>query len=328
MPLRILTVLLQLYQLVCSALPLMFLPGTNDVRLYSPSRRHDFRCNIQQQPNDETILDTNNDNMPQTTIIANTTFRLPTAQHLGTISTHQVHHPLTENQTFCVSKNFCKHCHPQSFGFHPTAGSKLSSGLFRLSCPLLVQAIDDWEATGGIREMSDWLMRNDTFSYHASDQHELNWKQTGYQNANAMQKQIRQELVSSEDESRLIEKLGAYNAKKFMESGIAGIPSEQTFDVKCIHAHVADHLCRVTSDPESNESTLDAILRGEGNIIGQRALQLLHNKGIQILGNDVCWQQCSGSEGWRYIARKNRRGLKSTRSRRKKLRNIVESNKY
>jgi hypothetical protein len=116
-----------------------------------------------------------------------------------------------------------------------------------------------------------------------------------------------------------------------MESGIAGIPRdtsrypEQTFDVKCIHAHVADHLCRVSSAVTPEQSSLDTILHGEGNVIGQRALQQLHAKGVRILGNDVCWQQCSGGEGWRYVARKNRSGLRSTRIRRKEMRDEAEA---
>lgn len=252
------------------------------------------------------------------TTIANTTFRIPTSDDLNTISTHQVYHPLTPAQTFCISKNLCKHCYPQAFGFHPTAGSKLSSGLFRLSCPLLVQAIDDWEASGGVRELSDWLMQNDTRKN--CDERIVddgyNWKQTGYQNANDMQRRIRQELVSSDDRRYLVEKLGEYNTDKFMNSGIAGIPPDQTFDVKCIHAHVADHLCRVSA---SEIPTLDNILHRDGNVIGQKALELLQAKGVDILGNDICWQQCSGGKGWSYVARKNRRRLKSTRLRRKEL---------
>ena len=261
---------------------------------------------------------TTDDCVTRTTMIANSTFRVPTPQHIATISTHQLHHPLTPKQTFCISQKLCTHCHPQSFGFHPTTGTKLSSGLFRLSCPLLVEAIDEWEASGGVREMSDWLMQNDTRTNDCMDVN-VNWKQIGYKDANEMQKRIRQNLVSSDDRRRLIDKLGVFNANKFMESGIAGIPPDQTFDVKCIHAHVADHLCRVSSPKE--ESTLDTILYGNGNMIGKQALQLLHKKGVQVLGNDVCWQQCNGSEGWRYTARKNRRGLKSTRLRRKQMKN-------
>ncbi|KAL3798851.1 hypothetical protein HJC23_004639 [Cyclotella cryptica] len=259
-----------------------------------------------------------------TTTIANTTFRIPTATHLTTISSYQIQHPLTSDQTFCISSHLCRHSHPQSFGFHP-AGSKLSSGLFRLSCPLLVQAIDEWENRGGVREMNDWLLHKDIRTRNnTSEEYNVDWKKTAYRDANEMQRKIRQELlVGPEDRARLVDKLGEYNAQRFMESGVAGMPP-QGMDVKCIHAHVADHLCRVSSNTSTSDSAsaLDDILYGDsGNLIGRRALQILHQKGISILGNDECCQQCNGSEGWEYVPRKNRRGLKSTRMRRKELRN-------
>lgn len=47
----------------------------------------------------------------------------------------------------------CRHGFPQAFGFDP-CGYKTSSGLFRLSCPLLVQAIDSLEDEGGIEHMN------------------------------------------------------------------------------------------------------------------------------------------------------------------------------
>lgn len=159
--------------------------------------------------------------------------------------------------------------------------------------------------------MSDWLRQNDTLTTHDHEKHELNWKQRGYREANEMQRKIREELISPEDKERLVEKLGEYNANKFMESGIAGIPPEQTFDVKCIHAHVADHLSRVSFTTTTEQSALYTILNGESNVIGQRALQILHDKRVQVLG--------SGIEGRKYTAKKNRSGLKITRLRRKEL---------
>lgn len=47
----------------------------------------------------------------------------------------------------------CRHGFPQAFGFDP-CGFKISSGLFRLSCPLLVQAIDRLEDEGGIEDIN------------------------------------------------------------------------------------------------------------------------------------------------------------------------------
>jgi len=209
-----------------------------------------------------------------TVAIANQTFLLPTEQDLQTIQERQVCHKLEPSQVTCVSSP-CRHGFPQAFGFHPTKGPKLVSGLFRLSCPLLVQQIDEWEGQSGVREMTDWL-RNDVNGD----------KQKGYERANEMQKQIRTELVA-DDYDKLVSRMGEYNADKFLESGVAGIPSSQTYNVKCIHAHVADHLCRSSQSNNTNTSS-------EGNIIGEHALNILQNqRGVSTLGNDVCWQQCS-----------------------------------
>jgi len=171
-----------------------------------------------------------------------------------------------------------------------------------------VQQIDEWEGQGGVREMTDWL-RNDA----SGD------KRKGYEQANEMQKRIRMELVA-DDYDKLVTRMGEYNANKFLESGVAGIPSSQTFNVKCIHAHVADHLCRSSQSKNTNAST------DEGNIIGEHALNILQNRrGVPILGNDVCFQQCSlhherQPSDWNYVPKKNRQGLRSTRERRKELR--------
>ena len=240
------------------------------------------------------------------TTIANQTLLLPTEHDLQTIQERQVFHKLEPSQVTCVSSP-CRHGFPQAFGFHPTKGPKLVSGLFRLSCPLLVQQIDEWEGQSGVREMTDWLRNDDGGE-----------KRKGYERANEMQKQIRTELVA-DDYDKLVSRMGEFNADKFLESGVAGIPSSQTFNVKCIHAHVADHLCRSSQSNNTITST-------EGNIIGEHALNILQNqKGVPTLGNDVCWQQCSLSHeqlpsDWSYVPKKNRQGLRSTRQRRKEHR--------
>ena len=240
----------------------------------------------------------------ETVKIANTTFLSPTETDIKTIEMRQVFHKLEPSQVTCVSSP-CRHGFPQAFGFHPTKGPKLVSGLFRLSCPLLVQHIDEWEGQSGVREMTDWL-RNDA----SGD------KQKGYEAANEMQKQIRTELVA-DDYDKLVSRMGEFNAAKFLESGVAGIPSSQTFNVKCIHAHVADHLCRSTQSKNETNNAMN------GNIIGEHALNILQNqRGVAITGNDVCWQQCSLlheqlPSDWNYVPKKNRQKLRSTSQRRK-----------
>ncbi len=275
---------------------------TSSLDAFTPSetsRLQPIFNDISTSPSYSDDIDNMNIATRETTTIANQTFLLPTEQDLQTIQQRQVFHKLEPSQVTCVSSP-CRHGFPQAFGFHPTKGPKLVSGLFRLSCPLLVQQIDEWEGQSGVREMTDWL-RNDV----SGD------KQKGYERANKMQKQIRTELVA-DDYEKLVSRMGEYNAEKFLESGVAGIPASQTYNVKCIHAHTADHLCRSS---HSNNT--------EGNVIGEHALNILQNKrGVPTSGNDVCWQQCSLiheqlPSDWNYVPKKNRQGLRSTRKRRK-----------
>eukprot|EP00569_Conticribra_weissflogii_P010541 CAMPEP_0171378818 /NCGR_PEP_ID=MMETSP0879-20121228/24980_1 /TAXON_ID=67004 /ORGANISM="Thalassiosira weissflogii, Strain CCMP1336" /LENGTH=356 /DNA_ID=CAMNT_0011889383 /DNA_START=196 /DNA_END=1266 /DNA_ORIENTATION=+ len=287
-----------------------------------------------------TVISDDTTSNPATIAIANQTFTPPTSTHLQTIQSRQLHHALTPSQVFCTSTHSCRHGHPQAFGFHPTKGPKLVSGLFRLSCPLLVQAIDEWEGEGGVREMSDWMLRND----HFTDRHggidgkvreglTKEEKIAGYEYSNEMQTQIRTELVDSHADfdnggdsigarSELERRLGEHNANKFLESGVAGIPPHQTFDVKCIHAHVADHLCRSSGGSMDVDDENESVTRN-GNIIGRKALQILQvQRGVPIHGSAVCWQQCDVNRDvqpgdWNYTPKKNRQGLRSTRLRRK-----------
>merc|ERR1711957_775349 len=149
------------------------------------------------------------------------------------------------------------------------------------------------------------------------------WKREGYEKANEAQKNIRMELAK-DDKDKLVSKMGEYNAQKFLESGVAGIPASQTYNVKCVHAHVADHLCRCPSSTTSDTNKTTSNIE-EGNIIGDRALKILEGRGVSILGNNVCWQQCNADReslpsDWNYIPAKNRQKLRSTRTRRKESR--------
>ncbi|KAL7537845.1 hypothetical protein ACHAWF_005917 [Thalassiosira exigua] len=159
---------------------------------------------------------------------------------------------------------------------------------------------------GGVRQMSDWLRGDDG-----------EWKRRGYERANAAQARIRKELVG-DDEDKLTSKMGEFNADAFLESGVAGIPPSQTYNVKCVHAHVADQLCHrppssAFDDGDDGESRTS---REPGNVIGTHALRFLQEeRGVPVRGNDVCWQQCDvhrerSPSDWSYLAKKNRSGLR------------------
>eukprot|EP00299_Pterocystis_sp_00344_P011490 c5370_g1_i2.p1 GENE.c5370_g1_i2~~c5370_g1_i2.p1 ORF type:complete len:135 (-),score=42.42 c5370_g1_i2:71-475(-) len=101
-----------------------------------------------------------------------------------------------------------------------------------------------------------------------------------------------------------------------LNSGLAGISRATNdtntevlrIDVKCLHAQVADLLCR---GPGSND-------------IAQHVLNRLTEMGIAIDGNDICKQQCGGggggdgaAGGWNYRPAKNKQKLKQKRERRR-----------
>mmetsp|Transcript_14055 Transcript_14055/g.21469 ORF Transcript_14055/g.21469 Transcript_14055/m.21469 type:complete len:310 (-) Transcript_14055:26-955(-) len=252
-------------------------------------------------PNDASTDDASSLN--KTICIAGEEYRTPSVNDMECIQERQLEHKV---QAFAVGKK-CRHGFPQAFGFHPILGKKVTSGLFRLSCPLLVQAVDEWENEGAVREMSDMVRSSKELSVN-------------YREVNRRTAAIRKDLVEHQQGGldMLQSKLGEYNTERFLLSGIAGIPPEHTWDVKCLHAHVADHLCRCGSKKGYSN-----------NKIGEKALQKLSNeRGIDVMGNNYCWQQCDISrermpEDWSYVPRKNRQGLRSTRKRRKELRGDI-----
>jgi len=67
-----------------------------------------------------------------------------TAKDLACIEDRQLLHPIT-----CAGgpRQLCSHGFPQAFVFHPSK-TTLNSGMFRLCCPLLVKAVDEYEAKG------------------------------------------------------------------------------------------------------------------------------------------------------------------------------------
>jgi hypothetical protein len=88
---------------------------------------------------------------PIGTIVAG--LRPPSKSELDVISNRQLLHPV--NAVGVASRTRCMHGHPQAFVSAPVSEmGKFSSGIFRLTCPWLVKAVDEWEAEGAVREMN------------------------------------------------------------------------------------------------------------------------------------------------------------------------------
>ena len=131
---------------------------------------------------------------------------------------------------FGVSKSACKHHHPQAFVRYPV-GSKISSGMLRLTCPLLVKAIDEWEAEGAIPKLNTILRQNSSI-------------QNDFRTTNSIWSQIKLESTTEEQKNYVVQNKGKAEAAHIFGSGIIGVTADRVDDIKCVHAHVADYLLR------------------------------------------------------------------------------------
>jgi hypothetical protein len=172
----------------------------------------------------------------------------------------------------------CKHGCPQAFAYdslsRPGAmkGQKgghkarvkprsipLESHMFRLSCPLLVKAIDEWEREGAVHELNERVASDASGDLAAA----LNDAHRGHSAA-------RRGLFGARLAVRLEEAPPTASDLKAVEhiltSGIAG-QSPGKSDVKCLHAQTADYLCR-----------------GGDNRIGAMVLEGLEARGVDPTG--------------------------------------------
>ena len=132
----------------------------------------------------------------------------------------------------------CAHGFPQAFVYHPF-GDKPSSGGCRLSCPLLVSVVDRLEIDGGgLRHFRRRLKASRTWR---SRLHATNVAHAAH----------RCSAVTQPEAAAAREALGTEFTAKLLTNGVAGMtvtePDDETrtHDAKCLHAQLADWLCRV-----------------------------------------------------------------------------------
>ena len=185
------------------------------------------------------------------------------------------------------SKSKCKHGYTQVFSLDPMPSNKygmerLNSGLIKLTCPLLVNAID---------VMEDDKFMNDINAKLISSNLEENKLVQCMNDAHKVHAETRKELIFGDDNSDCIEesdkykllesKLGERGAKYFIEAGVAGAnPLSKKVDVKCLHAWLGDYLMRSDTIAE--------------HPIGDMIIKELDKRGIDISGTDDCHTVCSG----------------------------------
>ena len=183
----------------------------------------------------------------------------------------------------------CRHGCPQAFVWEPEKRHSsrkdkfpLEGGLFRLSCPLLVKAVDEWEAEGAVNELNAAvtgrkefgrlqrpLLANTSLPAAAAsttasadvigaggtgtaDDADANDDATAlarllgeahHGHALARLALLGEERVRSLLEEYPFDHAYGPNLRLVLQSGIAGhVPGK--VDVKCVHAQLADYLCR------------------------------------------------------------------------------------
>ena len=200
----------------------------------------------------------------------------------------------------------CRHGFPQAFAFdmvdtYRSTGA-VNSGLCRLSCPLLVRAIDEWEADAGVRAFNMQLAAR------------ADWR-ADFRATNTAVADMRRELLQRDgaawDDAMADPKAPQW--RRTLASGLAGITPGKDRDVKCIHALLADYFCR--TGPAADEARQGP--RKASLALGAMVLERLRAQGVAVDGSSSCHEQCDPtSTAEVYVPAKNKQKLWMKRQRR------------
>lgn len=122
----------------------------------------------------------------------------------------------------------CQHGFPQAFAMDPVHAGRMNSGLLKLTCPLLVRAVDALEDDGVIQALNQRLATDSSLQSEIKETH----------NRHA---QVRKAMLSSSELKSIRSKLGDAASGAFLSAGVAGASPTST-DLKCLHAWLADTL--------------------------------------------------------------------------------------
>jgi hypothetical protein len=188
----------------------------------------------------------------------------------------------------------CAHGFPQAFSLDPIpiSTNRLNSGLLKLTCPLLVNAIDCLEDDGFIDEINGVVQNEvstgDGGALLAKCMHEAHLVHSG-----SRQRLLESSSAASEKSPHEIieNKLGKEGAEHFLAAGVAGAnPLAEKADVKCIHAWLADYMFRKAVA----DSTEVSAGMTKDHPIGELIKDALSKRGIDMHGTDNCHLVCSG----------------------------------
>lgn len=190
----------------------------------------------------------------------------------------------------------CRHGWPQAILYDPLyrerPGKHFRLGdTTRLTCPLLVGAIDGLEKGGAIGRYNERLGED------------ASWRR-GLLEVNEEHRLLRERLTANREEE-LADARNNYGEATFalaMGAGLASMRPDSA-DVKCLHAQVGDEL-----------------IRGGGNAIAQQVLRDIEDQGIRVDGTDECCDNCDvkvplEEARWRLKKCKNSAGKRLSRQR-------------
>jgi hypothetical protein len=167
----------------------------------------------------------------------------------------------------------CRHGFPQAFAMDPMPAStgRMNSGLIKLTCPHLVNAIDALEDEGMISTLSKKMENIEHLQRSARSIH-------------GEHAQIRKEMIASDHQQLglLKERLGDKGMLAFLNSGVAGSTLD-SLDVKCIHAWMGDYLFRFRDEEVSSSSS---------SPLGKAISEALAQKGVDQRGTLTCNAYC------------------------------------
>lgn len=191
----------------------------------------------------------------------------------------------------------CRHGWPQAILYDPLykeseAKSYRLGDTTRLTCPLLVTAIDKLEKGGAMERYNERLAPS------------ADWEKE-LPAVNEAHRLLRLELIGDRQEE-LAEVKNLLGTEAFaiaMRSGLASLRPEAKPDVKCLHAQVADEL-----------------VRDGNNKIAQQVLKDIEDQGIPVYGSDECCDNCNVGlplefSRWRLHKCKNNVGKRLSRGR-------------
>ena len=159
---------------------------------------------------------------------------------------------------FAVDKERCQYGFPRVYLRYPYSKT-WQTGFIRLTCPHLVKAVDRLEAKGGLERFDQLLNDKD-------NPQSIELKENFLQVNNTWNK-IFNDLVTDFIRTLGLESFCKRESfKNLFNTGFIGISKDDVDQVKCLHAHLADHL-----------------IRGD-NKIGELVEKELESKGVSTQG--------------------------------------------